>query len=37
MTESIKPVLRNRGGVDVFDILLFLALVCVGTSPLFMR
>jgi len=28
---------RNRKGLDAFDILLFLSLVLVGSSPLFMR
>jgi hypothetical protein len=37
MTTLIRSVAGNRKGVDVLDILLFLALVCVGTSPLFMR
>jgi hypothetical protein len=37
MTTLIKSFARNRRGLDLFDILLFLALVCVSTSPLFMR
>jgi hypothetical protein len=37
MTPLIKSVARNRKGLDVFDILLLLALVFAGTSPLLQR
>ena len=37
MTALIKSVARDRKGLDAFDILLILALVFAGTSPLFLR